>query len=509
MGQVAKAALTANFEPRALNYPTLYPYFQFLWQSLAWWVGHKLGVFVGWRSYWLYYYIDPTIQYLLGRILAAFLGALAAVFLAKGARNVADRDVALMAGLFQAVNFVDVKCSHSITVDPPANFLAILTFWATTKYMLSRKNFWILLAAAFAGAAASTKYNFGLALLMPLAVVASEHWRCPWRERIKNIWRDARLRWAVRIALIVFVLCSPYIVIKPVKFLEGIGYEIYHVRTGHLGFEEAPVAYIYHLRYSFPQALGLPLVLTALVGLCVLIRHKAWFVLPLVIGYYAIIGSWRVMFHRYTIILLPFVCLAAASGIRWLTHSIKRKRFSSALSAGVALLCVVFPLYKSVRFDQFIAREPTYKLLSEFVIEHGYEKSEMLLFAPFGRPKWYDLYTLPSSFLRGFSVDEFVQAASVDGLTAVDFDRCTENFAAFRDTKHKICIESELYSARYLNAAKYHPIKAAFYRKLHTYKPFVVIKGEKILPWEEWSLGNILKSPRPGPTFRIYRLPLE
>jgi hypothetical protein len=94
---------------------------------------------------------------------------------------------------------------------------------------------------------------------------------------------------------------------------------------------ELEVGWIHHLELSLRYGVGLPLLtagIAGMVGLLVAQTRVAILLLSFPIAYYIVAGSIRNLFFRYTIPVVPFLCLTAA----WLVCSVA-SRLTSRMSA--------------------------------------------------------------------------------------------------------------------------------------------------------------------------------
>ncbi len=502
---IAHIALSKNPDPLFLNYPSLYIYMQFLWNSLLWLVGRIFGIFPNWTTFWSSLYIDTTFIYILSRTLTAILGALTAVFLTISAKKIFGSVIGALSGLFLAVNFTHIRCSHWVTTDVPATFFIVLVLWATTH--INEKNHrWYIWAGIFSGLAAAAKYNAGLAILIPIFAIAASSTGNSFFIRLKDIWRSKKFRWTIRSAVLAFIVASPYTLLTPVRFVKGLGGEAFHMRTGHIGFENAGPGYLYHLKVSFPQAMGIIMLVLSLFGF-ILILRKAKFaylwIFPVI--YYAIIGSWKVLFQRYTIPLYPFAAIFCAYGIFYLASRIKHlKTFWIAV---ISLIAIAFPLAKSAMFDLHIDNVNTYEILGKWV-EKNVDATECICsdYNVNGALALWSKDILP--YLdKNISKSEFL-AKNFDPL----LNRCwifIEETQKPFDTSNFPCryfVETVGKSQRYIESPSHYPQRAAFYKKLHKIEPIFKIYGEPANWWERYSWRSITKSKHTGSSFLIYRI---
>lgn len=95
---------------------------------------------------------------------------------------------------------------------------------------------WLYLAAGAAGLGMGTKYPGGL-LLVPVMVAG--FLRCKDLACNRLI---LRLSVFFGIALVIFLISTPAVILRPVEVLRGILYEVRHYASGHAGHTVSPGA---------------------------------------------------------------------------------------------------------------------------------------------------------------------------------------------------------------------------------------------------------------------------
>jgi 4-amino-4-deoxy-L-arabinose transferase-like glycosyltransferase len=313
-----------------LPYPLLNPDEQSI-VPRAWEMTHGGGLDPGWYDY-------PSLvmellapfqtgldepSYLAARLVIVVVGV-AGVAAAwwLGARAYGSLAGFVAAG-FTAVATTHVAYSRTAVTDVP--FTTLVT--ASLALLVTRR---LELAGAAAGLAAAAKYP-GVVLLVPLVVVG-------WRER-------KRLGIAIGLALVAFVVASPFVVIHAGAAWADASRVSERAREGWLGFEgdgPAPVAFADRLW----ESLG-PAVLLALVGLVLALvrRRRADLVLASFgLAYFATLLPLDAHFDRYVLPLVP-VLGALAGSVRAL--------------APVTLVLLVVPLTWSIRDTSDLTRTDT------------------------------------------------------------------------------------------------------------------------------------------------------
>ncbi len=345
------------------DYPTLYMYVQLLVDLVRFMIGALNGA---WDSVDA---IDVTTFYLWGRAVTALIGTATVLLVFQAGMRWGARHALLAAGLL-AVMPLHVQSSHYVLTDVPT------TFFITLALVLSLRAHERGTAAAFgwagaaAGLAAATKYNGGIALLMPLLA-------CVMTPRGK----DARLRCALTAtaaAAAAFLAGAPYTVLDLRSFLDGFARLATHFKVGAPPAEPPAIIYIKHLLISF----GYPATLLALAGLIMAavrivkgpgrVRWAVLLVMP-VVQFYMISGQ-QIVFGRYLLPLVPMLCLLAAmavvSGVSLLRRYEIPRAPRAALIAALTAAALWHPLVASIGFDRQIARADTTRQAYDWIHQH-------------------------------------------------------------------------------------------------------------------------------------------
>jgi 4-amino-4-deoxy-L-arabinose transferase-like glycosyltransferase len=284
-----------------------------------------------WRPAWA----SMSQFYRLGRLLSALFDTATVAITYVLARKLFDRRVGLLAAAFVTFTVLHIQLAHFYTVDTVLTTLALLAVnKAVDVAREGRLRHGVMLGALF-GAALATKVSaLPLALVVVLAWLAStwavQPMRGPMRARLKTAWTAVRRRVVVTFAVgaVCFVLLQPYAVIDAYRFVTGVGQELAMAQ----GWYDFPYTrqyagtwpYLYQARQIVLFAMGLPLGLVSLGGLLWMglrvWRHPvpdlavlvAWMLL------YAVTqGAAYAKFIRYTLPLLPLLCLAGSA--MWVT----------------------------------------------------------------------------------------------------------------------------------------------------------------------------------------------
>jgi hypothetical protein len=249
--------------------------------------------------------------YLWARVLVALLGAGTAVVVGRTVAQVAGIGAGVVSALAMALAPAFVVHSRFMTVDVPTTFFVALAFHQAVALHASPRPMRTLLWGAFwAGCAAGSKYNAGLALLALLVGL----WLLPNLPVAKRLLGSGA---AVGVAGLTFLIVCPGVWADSARFWANFWYEVRHVGQGHGEiFTDTGLGWLYHLKPNLSTGFGAVGLLASAVGWALHARNRVWWgVLAASLAYYLLIGAAEVRFLRYTFPLLPM--LAMGVGLLW------------------------------------------------------------------------------------------------------------------------------------------------------------------------------------------------
>jgi hypothetical protein len=252
-----------------------------------------------------------------GRAFVATVGAVMAVPTFLAARSVSNAVGGIAAAVAVAVAPIAVSNSQYLTTDVPVAALVALTLWLSLRGLEGGRR-WLLAAGFAAGLAASTKYNGGLVVIVPLVVLLTS---CPPRQLLrKPVLATAGL--IVLASMIGFVLLTPAVLFDSAHvWTGGILFQFQQYSSGHAGAEGTDTA-IWVLRVLWGSGgLGPGLSILAALGLVVAVvqhRRADLAVLSFAVAYYVLISLPPVRFERNLLPLLPCLAVLAGRAVAWL-----------------------------------------------------------------------------------------------------------------------------------------------------------------------------------------------
>jgi hypothetical protein len=247
-------------------------------------------------------------------------------------RRVWGREAGLIAALFLALSPFHMRHSQYVTTDVASGWLVLLTFGAAVA--VAQRGRWrdYLAAGAFAGLAAATKYNAGVAALMVVAAHVGYWWQPPTtddgqrttdrREEVGDrrqeagdgsavLWQLPRLIAAGVAALLGFVAGTPYAVLSWDEFRRGVLGQVEDYGGITHGDFTDPWNWRGYLGFFLGEGLGWVACVALLLGMALLLwrrRAVALIWLSFVIPYLLLHLAQASHFNRN---MLPVVVLGA------------------------------------------------------------------------------------------------------------------------------------------------------------------------------------------------------
>lgn len=307
-----------NFNPHFFNYPSLFIYLTYFAYLVLTILG--LGTPMAGDAPWPGYH-DVILA---GRLTSALLGVLTIPAVYFIGRRLSGEKIGLLAAFLMAVAPGHVQHSHFATVDVAATFFVAWSLFFAVRGAAEARSKDLLFAAFIAGLAAATKYNAGLVVIAPLAVLWTGQFG---RKAVMSCG-------AIGLALLGFLLGCPHSLVSTTEFLgnrtdSGFLYELLvHPRQGHGDiFINTGNGWLYHLTFNLPFAFTAPGALCGVVGCVCSARAKNKLWLPLLIFaalYFLTLGLSQVRFMRYLLPLLPVLCLAVPLCLQLMPRSVRK-----------------------------------------------------------------------------------------------------------------------------------------------------------------------------------------
>jgi len=369
---LAEQFWSGDLNPRFFRYPTLQMYLTAMAFGADYVQGRVRGTYPSLSAYRQAMIENAPHLHLVARALSALLGTLTVVALYRLASAAVDHDTGLVAAFFLSLTSLHARDSHFGTTDVPLTFfltVAVLFVWRS--HVRGRTADYAL-AGMVSGLAMATKY-LGLLVAFPLAI---GHFARS-RPEGESALAPAELRKLALFGLclgLMFVAATPFAVPEWRLLLRDVHTDWDYARSGY--WTVFGRAWSLHPRLSLWHGLGPPQLLAGVMGLaCFAFRRPrpAAVLLAFPFAYCVLIARDRLVFARYAIPLLPFLCFGAALLVTALAERLAAGGPGVRRGALVALgaLVTIAPSALSVvRLDRLLSRTDTRVLTRAWIERH-------------------------------------------------------------------------------------------------------------------------------------------
>jgi 4-amino-4-deoxy-L-arabinose transferase-like glycosyltransferase len=413
---------TGDWNTHIFNYPTLVIYVdalvyiaRFLWGALK-------GQWSALDGF------SVNAMYGAARTVTAIVGVATVWLIYELGARLADRRVGLIAAAQLAVAPMHVRESHYALTDAPMAALTTAAVWLAVRAGRTRTLRAYAWAGAACGLAAAAKYTGGLALVAVAAAWVLEE------RRADDRWRKAAA--AIAAAAIAFLVAAPYTLLDLPHFLDGFADLFSHYPATGAGSDSGWRLYAKHL--SMSNAVALPAAVAAM-GLLLARRdtRRPWLP-PIVftVVFFYMIGSRSLVFGRYVLPLVPFVCLFAAVALVALIDALMRsaalrdRRIAAVLwTAGVVALTWT-PAATAVRWLDQQKRPDTRQLAADWLHDNAPRNARIAV--ENSGPRYMDrdgFRTVAPELLIEHPPEWYRRNAEYLVISSADFDRYSDYLA--------------------------------------------------------------------------------
>jgi len=361
---------SGDLNPRFFRYPTLQMYLISMAFGVDYVQGHARGLYPGLSAFRERMIEDAPHFHLVARGLTALLGTATVLAVYRLARAAMGHDTGLVAAFFLSLTYLHARDSHFATTDVPLTFfltVAVLLVWRAYVRGRTADYAW---AGVLAGLAMATKY-LGLLVAFPLAIA----YFVRSRPASESALAPAELRKPALFGLclgLAFIAGTPFAVPEWRLVFRDLQADWDYARRGYwMVFGRA---WSLHPRFSLWHGLGPPLFLAGVIGLALYAVRRprpAAVLLGFPLAYCVLIARDRLVFARYAIPLLPFLCIGAALLVTALCERMAAGWTAARAGALVCLAAVatVAPSASNLfRLDGLLSRTDT-RLLTQAWIE--------------------------------------------------------------------------------------------------------------------------------------------
>ncbi len=363
---------TGDLNPHFFNIPPFTSYVLFFFYGIYFVIGRIFGLFLDSESYAISFFKDPGAFYIIGRIVISVIPALLCILLTYiFAKKLFLKRTALYASLLMAVSFINVVNSHYIYPDMLLVVFTLL-FYINIFNMLEYKTTgYYVLSAVFLGLAISTKYN--AALLCPVFLLAHL-----FIERDKIFSRKLWLGFLI--SAIVFIATNPFLILSAGEFWHSLRQQSEAARyTG----------WLHHITYSLKEGISLPVLIFGIIGLFINVLKKGrkgilFFLFPII--FYLVLVFYSQPFPRYILVLVPFLCIAAAYFLLELVWGYCKGKASKAGLAFILAILILPNALKVIKALDLFCSQDTRVISAGWIYDNVPGNSKIACDSTFFKP---------------------------------------------------------------------------------------------------------------------------
>ena len=277
--------------------------------------------------------------YFWNRFLTATMGT-ATVFIAYLiSRSICNRWTGIISAFFLSILPIHIVHSGFVTMDAPVALFVSLVALFSILFIGEKKIIYFILSLICVGFATATKYNSGLAILLPIASLI-------WMSYRDGIPRQ-KFYWLAIPGLpaVTFFLSIPYAILDFPNFIKDVLHQInYYKTTGHPGATISPGwdYFAFQIR-EFYQNIGLTGTILFAIGLAGTIsRPVLLLILLFPVSYLVFMSDMTVNFHRNFIQVYPFI--AVFTGVAFYNLHAALTRFYPNFKKLIPLVCLTAAL---------------------------------------------------------------------------------------------------------------------------------------------------------------------
>ena len=376
-----------SFNPHRFHYPSLYFYVGLL-MSLAYWAWQfLLGNITTAQHLMASFWNDPTPFYMLYRWFSVLCGVLTIGVAYGMGKTIAGNPLGFLAATLMATNYLAIRNSHFGSIDTFWTLSICVALWTMLYWAKSlsapspvneastpqaRSVPWSVSIAI--GVAIGIKYPAAILLVpvwclacAPLVTNKVIHWQAIAETVLKT----------TAIALLVFLMTSPWVLLDLNQFVRDIAYESSYYFTYRL--KGIDPGWLFYPKFALWHGVGAGLLLCSILG-----AWKNWKSLPRTIhivllgfglSYFLVcLGPNVRVMTRYALPLVPVILLYAALGIIWVANALGKRLQSTTLLPRKAIMAVLAGLLllpslsNSIAFDTLISKPDTRTLARDWIM---------------------------------------------------------------------------------------------------------------------------------------------
>lgn len=238
----------------------------------------------------------------------------------------------------------------------------------------------------------------------------------------------------IAVSIIVFFLTTPYAILDFTTFARDFLFQMVISQTTWSGrFADYDPAFITNFKYLVGE-FGLPFILCTLAGMISILIKPRITAIILLLGafvYYSYLGTWKIMFDRYMVPMVPFVSLFGVWGLflvvrkaeDWFrSENRKYPRIAvKVIALGFFVLLLQPMLSKSVKFDLYLLKKNTKTIAYEWAAANLPKDAKILReqYAPELELAGFDVHNVNFTFNDSVNVN-YVARNRIDYIIVTD-----------------------------------------------------------------------------------------
>ena len=376
-GEIIRIAMSLGGDPDPHTFfnPSLYPYVLLTAFGAFFAAGKAMGSFANSADFANYYFHHLSVFYLIARSISVLFGVASVGLTYLIGRKAYGPRAGLLASLFLAFAGIHVLFSRTAKVDATAAALLLASLLFTMEVLKGASRRPAIVAALFAGLAASAKYTAGVAWLGLVAALLL-------REKepsVSGAGKGESIRQTLAgvaltglVAAAGFFVGTPFALVHFGKFLHELREHAVYVSTFGDPFHFGGLTFwpsVHLQRFASPDKMGWPLAAACVAGLLYAFYRstRADAVLLIVIGclYVPLALPTQTYFpDNFLLPIVPLLILLAARLLDDLVSIAPRLRTAWVLWAGAA---AVVALTGTVGLDRAAARSTTLEAAKQWI----------------------------------------------------------------------------------------------------------------------------------------------
>jgi hypothetical protein len=361
---------SGDLNPHRFQYGSLLQYLLFFMYGCYYVLASLAGRYDSTHQFAVQFVRDPTIFYMIARVLSACLGTATVWMSYVIGRRVRDERTGLLSALLLVFCYQHVVHSHYATVDVAVTFLFSCAVYRSLMVISDKRLSNYLSAGFFTGLAAGTKFNG----IIALTALAAAHWSGEGSGTL--IKRFFSREWLLGLAAVIaghFIACPYFYIDLDAAWQEVMALQSFHASSG--------VTFWYYLRDFSLDYWGIPVGIVCAAGVARYLLTRTAGLRMLAIAALAVMLF--ASLHRYVeakYILCAFP-LTAVLGATFLVDGLSRLPcpYRRPVTLLILLLLCIHPLTLIVRWDADRAGKSITLESKEWIERHVPPQSRILL----------------------------------------------------------------------------------------------------------------------------------